>query len=216
MRWACLGLLLGLLSGCAIQPAGPVNSEQALQAARANTEIAAYHLQRGAYAQAIEKIERALAQAPDFVSAHIIAAELHARLEQPDIARRHYQRALQIEPGNGSALNNYAAFLCRASEIDQALDLWSLAASDPLYSGRAMALANAARCLANAGRWAAAQRYWQDSLDLQPDYSPALAGLAEAERRLQKRHAAREDFSRYTAVSGESGSQLADRVHRDE
>lgn len=215
MRWACLGLLLVMLSGCAVQPLGPVDEQQAIRAAQANTEIAAYHLQRGAYAQALEKIERALAQAPDYAAAHLIAAELNARLEQTAVAKRHYQRALQLQPNDGAALNNYAAFLCRDSQIDQALDLWSLAASDPLYSGRAMALANAGRCLANVGRWAAARRYWQESLALNPDYAPAISGLAEAAEVMRQGDAAHTPFSRYTAGSGESGSQLADRVRND-
>ncbi len=215
MRGACLGLLLVMLGGCAVQPLGPVDEQQALRAAKANTEIAAYHLQRGAYAQARDKIARALAQAPDHAAAHLIAAELHVQLEQPTEAKRHYQRALALDPNNGAALNNYAAFLCRDGQIDQALEFWALAAADPLYSGRAMALSNAGRCLANAGRWAAAQRYWQDALDLRPDYPPALEGLAEAANVQARDHAAHTPISRYTAVSGESSSQLADRVRND-
>jgi len=216
MRWACLGAILGMLCGCAVQPIGPVGAEQAARAAKANTDIAAYHLQRGDYAEALEKVERALEQSPDLTAAHVIAAELNARIDRPEIASRHYQRALQLEPDNGAALNNYAAFLCRDSQIERALDLWTLAASNRLYEGRAMALSNAGRCLANAGHWAAARSYWQRALDARPDYPPAIDGLAEAARELKQSGAATQAFSRYTEALGESRSQLADRVDRDE
>ncbi len=206
LLWLCCTLLL--LSGCAMQSHGPLGADERQRAAKANAEIAAHHLRNGSLPAALEKVERALSQAPDLAEAHLVAAELHDRLNQPERAEHHYQTALEIDSDSGAALNNYAGFLCRQSSTDRALDLYRLAARDPLYAGRWMALSNAGRCLADAGRWAAAERYWREVLAEHPDYAPALLGMTEAKLRDNKIDAANQWFSRYTAVSRRTPAML--------
>ena len=201
-----LGALL--LGGCAIQQATPLSSEEATRAARANTDIATHHLRNDALEPALEKIERALHQDPELIDAHLVAAELQERLNESAVAETHFQRALSLDSDNGPALNNYAAFLCGRGQLRRALDLWDMAAANPLYRGRIMALSNAARCLAVSDQRRRAASYWRRALALQSDYPPALRGMAEWSLAHDRINAAQHWFSRYTAAAEESPSML--------
>ncbi|KAF0280003.1 type IV pilus biogenesis/stability protein PilW [Spiribacter aquaticus] len=203
-------LLLGIV-GCTIQQTGPASREQASMAARANTEIASYHLRSGALETALAKVSQALAQDDDRVDAHLVAAEIRDRLAEPVRAERHYRRALSLSGRSGAALNNYAGFLCRAGETVAAVEHWRQAAALRRYDGRAMALSNAAQCLVQAnasGPVLRADRYWRRALRIEPDYAPALRGLAEWSLARGELNAAGAWYSRYTASVEENPAGL--------
>lgn len=208
MRAWLTALALVLLAGCAVQQEAPLSSEQSSRAARANTDIATHHLRNDALGPALENIQRALRQDPELIDAHLVAAALQSRLDQPEVAESHFRRALALDADNGPTLNNYAAFLCSQGRVRRALDLWDVAAADPLYSGRVMALGNAARCLAGSGRNDEASAYWRRALTLQSDHPPALRGMAEWSLAQDRVDAAQRWFSRYTAVAEETPSLL--------
>mgnify|MGYP000541723632 CR=1 FL=1 len=208
MRAAALLTGALVLAGCALQQNAPLSGEQATRAARANTDIASHHLRNGALEPALDRVERALQQDPGLIDAHLVAAELQSRLDEPAAAVRHFQSALALDAQHGPTLNNYAAFLCTNGERRRALDLWDMAAAQPLYSGRVSALGNAARCLDSAGRVAAAAAYWQRALALQPDHAPALRGMAESRLAQQQPATAWTWFSRYTAEAAETPALL--------
>lgn len=201
-------LAVMLLTGCATQSSGPLDDGQSRQAARANTEIALHHLRNDSLGPAREKVERALAQDPALVDAHLVAAEIELRLDAPERAEAHYQTALRLDEESGAVLNNYASFLCGERRVTQALLLFDRAAENRLYDGRALALANAARCLAGVGRQDEAATYWRQSLQEAPDFAPALRGLAETALERGDPDAAWALFLRYTAASEETPSLL--------
>ena len=201
-------LALALLSGCAVQATGPISDRQSHQAAKANTNIAIHHLRQGALGAAREKIDRALKQDPELIDSHLVAAELELRLDDAQRAEAHYQAALAIDETHGAALNNYASFLCEQGRTEQALLLYDLAADNRLYDGRALALANAGRCLARVGRQDEAAEYWRSALERMPDHPPALRGLAETALSRGDTDSAWALFSRYTAASEETPALL--------
>ncbi len=208
MRVWSMVLAAILMAGCAVRQDAPLSNEDSLQAARANTDIATYHLRNGALGLALEKIDRALDQDPELIDGHLVAAEVRARLDEPAAAESHFQTALSLDEDNGPALNNYAAFLCSRGRVRRALDLWDMAAANPLYPRRVMALSNAARCLSDAGQRGEAGAYWRRALSLQPDYPPALRGMTEWSLSQDSADAAQQWFSRYTAVAEETPSLL--------
>ncbi|RZU98894.1 type IV pilus biogenesis/stability protein PilW [Spiribacter vilamensis] len=214
----CVLLLLAVV-GCTTRSSGPATPEQAALAAAANTDIASYHLRNGALESALAKIRQALQQNPESVDAHLVAAELWSRLDDPDRAEGHYRQALSVDERTGAALNNYAAFLCRQDRVSAALEHWDEAASDPLYNRRAMALSNAARCITDRNPPSAdvtAEQYWRRALSLVPDYPLALGGMVEWSLAEGRVDAADEWYSRYTAAAEESawGLWLGIRVAR--
>lgn len=208
MRARVMILAAVLMAGCAVRQDAPLSDEDSARAARANTDIATHHLRNGALGPALEKIERALDQNPELIDAHLVAAEVRARLDEPAAAESHFDKALSLDGDNGPALNNYAAFLCGRGHVRRALDLWDMAAANPLYSRRVMALSNAALCLSDAGRGVEAASYWRRALSLRPEYPPALRGMTEWSLAQDRVDAAQHWFSRYTAVAEETPSLL--------
>ncbi len=203
MRSLAAVLLMLTVVGCTTQQTGPATREQASMAASANTEIASYHLSNGALDTALAKVRQALSQDDTLVDAHLVAAEIQDRLADPVRAERHYRRALSLSGRSGPALNNYAGFLCRAGQTVAAIEHWEQAAALRRYDGRAMALSNAAHCLTrdeSAGLAPRADRYWRRALRIEPDYAPALRGLAEWSLARDEVNAAGAWYSRYTAA----------------
>ena len=205
-----------LLAGCAVQADRPLTVAEAQRAAQANADIAIHYLRQGQLAEARERAARALRQDADYVPAHLVAAEIEARLDQPQAAERHYRAALDIAPRSGPALNNYAGFLCGRGALRRALDLYELAGSNRLYERRGLALANAGQCLADAGRHAEAMSYWRRALAAAPSQRLALRGLIDGHLRRGETDAAWALFSRYTADSRETpwALRLAARIAR--
>jgi type IV pilus assembly protein PilF len=201
-------LLIVTLAGCSVTATGPLDADELREAARINAEIATHHLDNGNLARARQKIDRALEQDPALVDAHLVAAAIDLELDRETSAGRHYQKALRLEQDNPRVLNNYAAYLCRRDQRQRALDLWELAAADRLYDQRAMALANAGRCLADAGAWSSAAGYWRRALRIDGGFAPALRGMSEYQLEAGQVDAAARWFSRYTAAGKESPSML--------
>jgi len=208
MRALFLGLWVACLLGCAAPAPAPLSDQQAAQAARANTDLAIHYLQENALPLASTKIERALSQNPQLLDAHLVAAEVSVRLDEPQRAERHYRNALDINASSGAALNNYAAFLCQQNRPTRALDLWEMAAANPRYSRAAMALTNAGDCLERAGRSDQAGIYWRRALDQQATFAPALQALAAQSLSQGQLDSANAYFSRYTAASNETPALL--------
>jgi|GEM_PF-941486 len=219
MRSLASVLLMLSVVACTTQQTGPATREQASLAAGANTGIAAYHLGNDALDRALAKIREALEQDDQRVNTHLVAAEIRDRLADPARAEHHYQRAIALSGGGGAALNNYAGFLCRAGQPNAAVEHWQRAAEQRRYDGRAMALSNAAQCLSRSTSAVAApraDRFWRRALRIQPDYPPALRGLAQWSLARDQLDAANAWYSRYTAVVQEhpAGLWLGIRIAR--
>lgn len=208
MRALWLGLWVASLLGCAAPAPVALTDQQAAQAARANTDLAIHYLQQNAVPLASTKIERALAQDPALLDAHLVAAEVSVRLDESQRAEQHYRKALAIDANNGPALNNYAAYLCQQNRPARALDLWEMAAANPRYARAAMALTNAGDCLEQAGRSDQAGLYWRRALDRQPTFAPALRALTTHRLSQGQLDSANAYFSRYTAASDETPALL--------
>ena len=208
MRALVGGLAMLFLTACAVQADRPLSTEEAQRAARANTDLAIYHLQQADLARARDRALRALEQDPEYVVAHLVTAEIQVELDNPKVAERHFREALRLEPENGAALNNYAGFLCRQGRVMQAVDLYELAIANPLYPQRNVARVNAGRCLADANQPAQAARYWQTALENDPASVPALRGMSEIFLARGDADRARAFYSRYTNKSVETPSML--------
>lgn len=194
--------------GCTTSPSKSLSTPDALKAAEINAQIAVHHLESGDLALAKEKVDKALQQNPQAVNAHLVAAEVEARLNNGDAERWHYEQALAQDPSHSSVLNNYAGYLCRQSQVDEAIDIFERVVADRLYPQPALVLSNAGRCLFEADQWAQARGYWQRAIAEQTNYPPALFGLAEVELAFGELNAAQSYFSRYTALKRESPQQL--------
>ncbi|HWU23487.1 MAG TPA: tetratricopeptide repeat protein [Nocardioides sp.] len=74
----------------------------------------------GRFAQAQEALGRLLAEAPDEAGLHALMARVSAKLEQPDAARRHAERACALAPGDAGNLRVLAQVLWDGGDLHAA------------------------------------------------------------------------------------------------
>ncbi len=203
-------LVIGL-AGCGSSLNDNVRSETALlatTAAEANANLGLGYMRQGNYSEALTKLKRALRQNPKLARAHHYIAELYNRLNEKELADKHYVRALKLDPRDAAAQNNYGAFLCAQGRYDEAESHFLAAVRNPLYSGRAETYENAALCASQAGDDAKAEKYLRSALELNPRLPKSLYRLAEINYQQQRYLPARAYLQRYEAVASPAAESL--------
>ena len=90
--WLVLSLSL-LPVACSTQHGR--NPEGQRSPAQINAELGVRYMQQGNLDVALDKLKRALEQDPKLAAAHHYIALLYNRLGSPDLAEKHFQRALE-------------------------------------------------------------------------------------------------------------------------
>lgn len=193
-------LLLLVLAGCASTSDSQFGA-QPKEAAQINAQLGAQYLRNDRLQLAKSKLDKALRQDPDNADAHAVYALLSMRLDQPEQAREHFERALELRPGDPGILNNYGTFLCDEGDHQSGIARFLRAANNPLYQTPAYAYANAGRCALQAGQYDAAQKHLRKALELDPRLATALYDLARLEFRRGRLGRARNYIERYHEVA---------------
>ncbi len=170
-------LILSLVTVCA-QGARPPR-ERGSGAALANTNLGAGYLRQGRLDLAVERLQRAIKQAPRLADAHSYLAIAYDQLGMLDEAEMHYKRATQLEPNNSGAANTYAVFLCRQNRWPDAEPFFKHATENPTYSTPEVAFTNAGVCARNAGAIDKATDYFRSALARNPTFPDALSNMME-------------------------------------
>lgn len=178
-RALALALALCALSsfGCAAG-AGARKASNDGSAVDLNLALAQGYLERGRLDLASDRLKRALAQDPRNPAAHTLMAVLMERLGNEDQAVSHYRRAVELAPGQGLYLQNYARWLCRQGDFAAAQEHFARALADPLYEQREVALRNSGLCFRKAGDDAAAAERFRELLRHRATDPEALFQLA--------------------------------------
>lgn len=191
--WIALSTL-----GCATTES-TANTASGSEAANLYTELAAAYYQRGQYKAALERAEQAVTADARYPGAHYMLGLIDQSIGRADRAAQAFDRALQLDPDNPVYLNANSALRCSQGRYAEALAGFEAAAEAPLYETPELALSNAAGCALEAGQPARAQAYWESALNKNPDYAPALLGLAAAHFRQQDFQGARGYLARYSS-----------------
>jgi len=170
-------VVLSLATVCAQAARKP--RERGSEAALANTNLGAGYLQQGRLDLAVERLQRAIKQAPKLADAHSYLAIAYDQLGMLDEAEMHYKRATQREPNNSAAANTYAVFLCRQNRWPDAEPYFKRATENPTYSTPEVAYANAGVCARRAGAIDKATEYFRSALARNPTFPDALANMME-------------------------------------
>lgn len=157
----------------------PADRGDPQRAAQTHVGLAQGYMQRGEYEIAMERLRHALELDPSSADAHTVMAALYERLDRPQLAERHYERAARLAPDSGVVLNNYGTWLCRNGRAAEADGWFARALEDPFYPSPGTALANAGACAMDAGDPGRAEAYFRRSVELQPDDRSALQQLAQ-------------------------------------
>jgi type IV pilus assembly protein PilF len=175
--FAAFSMLIGCNSAGGTRPVQHVAPDA--KAADLNMRLGLKYLQRGDYAIALEKLEKALKQNPNLPSAHNTIAILYQRLEENDKAESHFKEAIARQPDYSAAYNNYGVFLCQQERYREAEQNFLKAVQNPLYESPAQAYENAGLCVNRIPDQTLAEKYFRKALQLDPDLSKSLLQMAK-------------------------------------
>ena len=150
---------------------------------RGHLALATNALQRGLLDEAEKEAKAALEINGGSANANTLLAVVEDRRGNNAQAGGYYARAAELAPQQGTALNNYGAWLCGNGREAESLAWFDRALADPTYRQRASALANAGACALEAGQTAHVERNLREALSLDPVDTTALAALAEYQYR---------------------------------
>lgn len=172
-----------ILSGCQ----GNVRSDksssgyakQDKKAAELNMQLGVNYLQRGDYATALAKLEKAIEQDPSLASGHNTIAIIYQRLSEFDKAEYHFKRAVSLEPRYSEAQNNYGAYLCSQGRYEESVTHFLAAIANPLYRSTGQAYENAGVCANRIPDSVQAEQYLRKALQINPRLGKSLLVMAE-------------------------------------
>lgn len=101
-------------------------------------------------------------------------AFLDEKLGKIDEARSYYQTAISLTPDDLSVRNNYGRFLCEEGEIQKGMELLNATINDRLNERPWLAMTNLGRCYMRLAQYSEAQTYFEQALQLNENYAPAL------------------------------------------
>ena len=204
-----LALIIACLAGCVSVTQNRLG-EPAPTARRvqAQLDLARGYLANSDYARVRGPLLRALELDPGAVEAHVLAGVLYERENETETAERHYRKALEIEPANAQALNNYGAFLYEQGRHEDALAPLRLAVQDAGYRQRAQAFENLGLAELRSGRVEAARQAFERALSLGPGQPRSRLELAEIAFAQRDYAAAEHHYRNYLNQTGETMRSL--------
>ena len=187
-----------------------------------NVQLASAYLQRGQFEAALQKLNKALDNDPDYPPAHTVMALLQERLGNMSKAGYHYETAARLDVANGGAQNNYGTYLCRNGQAEEAQKYFTLALENRLYRTPEVALTNAGNCALDSGNQEKSELSLRKALEYIDDYSAALLPLAQIHFNKGDFMNARAFLQRYESTGNENmqsltlGFQIEDQLGDEE
>lgn len=194
-----LALTAAMLAGCGGSQAvrDQNDGDGDASPARANTRLGIAYMRRGDHELALEKLQRAVRQDPDYVDAHTGIAVLYEQINKPGKAKQHYEKAVKLAPENGNVHNNLGQLLCKQGEYEEAEEHFLKAVDDPFYKTPAVAYTNAGVCAERIPDPDRAEDFYRAALEERKDYPEALYRLSNLKHEHGELMSARAFLQRY-------------------
>jgi len=167
-----------LVTACATQQQQTYDAGVLKARARAHSDLGSVYLQQRNLEVALDEFSIATKIDPTFAMAYNGLGMVHAALSQDALAEMNFKQAIQIEPNNSEAHNNFGNFLCSRGRADESIKEFMAAVKNPLYSTPAMAYTNAGVCSLRKQDTRNAEVYFQRALQLEPLFHSAAYQLA--------------------------------------
>ncbi len=203
-------ITLVLVSACG----GPGNLQEdrdeadMKQASVLNTQLAVGYLKRDQYEVAQKKLFKAIEQDPHNVEAYTTMAVLMMKINEMSEAENYYLEAIDIKEKNPVLRNSYGTYLCRVGRVDEAMEEFQLAYTNPFYATPYLAYGNAGTCLLQSGDYKRAEKFLRRALRKHPKLTGALLSMAEIGVQTEKYLMARAYSQRYHALVAPSAESL--------
>jgi Tfp pilus assembly protein PilF len=189
LRWLGLGVLLAL-GGCSFSGGSKSTAPAPLQeipaAVQALFDAAQLAQKNQQWSDAERHYQQLLEKYPQLSGPALNLALIYAQTQRPQLAEESFQRAMQINPDNNAAGDQYGIWLRTQGRFDaaEAMYLQTLA-RHPDYAAAHLNLAILYDIY--LGKPASALEYYQRYLELNNDeQSPVCAWIADLQRRLQR------------------------------
>lgn len=146
---------------------------------------------------ALNKVRLALQLDPELASAYEVAARIYEGSEQPQLAEKYYRRALQLEPTDLRARNDYGKYLCRQGRFEQAEIQFLKAAGSKNPGASASAYTNAGLCALRIPDPDRGAQYFRAALEADPAMEAAYYQLARINYQKRRYPQARRNLQSY-------------------
>jgi type IV pilus assembly protein PilF len=197
----CLGL-----AACSSEPPKDPNARGAVEIYR---EKGIRYMELGEYEYALQDLRHAVDLNEKDSESHSSLAVLYGRMNRPDMAEKHFKRAMSLDENKEGVANNYGRFLCAQGKHEQAMAQFKQIIASQTYKLPWLALTNAGLCARNAGRRDEAEEYLRGALDVAPDFPPALLEMAKLSLEKGQLMSARGFLQRYEGVATLSPEALS-------
>jgi type IV pilus assembly protein PilF len=193
LRWSVAALLMaGLvgLTGCVHRttegapglPSADVSRDrttasdepQATKRGRVRLELASAYFGRGQMATALDEVKRSIAADPTVAAAYNLRGLIYGSLGDHKLAEESFRRALQLDPQDTDAMQNFGWYLCQQSRFGEAEALFAQTLKSPRYQDTPRTLLTQGVCQARSGKLDEAERTLVRAYGLDPA-SPAIA-----------------------------------------
>lgn len=174
-------VLSTMANAMASNDAGEANAAPASPTYRAqvHTELGAAYFSRGQMGIALQELNEAIRSDSRYAPAYNVLGLVYMQLKENEQARRHFERAVSLAPGDSDVQNNFGWFLCQNGEPKEAVGHFMAALKNPLYTTPEKSFLNAGICSLKLNEDTAAEEYFLKALQLQPRLAPALYYLGE-------------------------------------
>ena len=169
--------------------------------ARVHTELAASYFELGNMAVALDEIKEALRADPRYGPAQNVAGLVYAQLKEDRLAEDAFRAALDVNPSDSDAHNNYGRFLCDRKQEKEAIKHFLMAVRNPLYATPERSWVNAGTCARRSGDSAAAENFFLQALKLRPGQPQALYQMADLSYARRDYVGAKGYLTRFTQVA---------------
>jgi type IV pilus assembly protein PilF len=189
LAWLGLAALLGACTGATTsrQPTLPdfkdritaSDEPDATKRGRTRLELAAAYYGRGQTATALDQIKLSIQADPTSSEAYNLRGLIYASMGDPVLADESFRRALQLNPRDADAMQNFGWFLCQQKQHAEGDAWFERALASPNYRDTARTLLTQGVCQAQAGQLTLAEAKLNRSYELDPSNPATIINLSE-------------------------------------
>ena len=147
--------------------------------ARVRMELASAYFGRGQLSTALDEVKLAIAADPNYAAAYNLRGLIYASLGDDNLAEESFRRALQIDPRDADAMQNFGWYLCQRNRFGEADAMFRQALAIPQYRDSPRTLLTQGACQARGSQWSQAEGTLLRSYELDPSNPTTSFNLAE-------------------------------------
>jgi len=185
-----------------------LSGDESKRAAAINAQLGVGYLRQGKYEIAKQKLDKALEQDPDNGNIHHYMAELYRRLNEPTLAEKHFQIAMNQNEDDFALLNNYAVFLCGNKEYKKATEYFDKVLTDPVYQRKDLVYENMGLCSKSQGNLFLAEKHFDKALGMNSKLPITIINLAQISFDKQQIAQANFHYKRYLKIARQTAQSL--------